>query len=113
MASICWKLYDISSKNSSDYREISNELLKLISKVFQEKFRKAKRGEDVHITEEITLTQGTLKEKTNTLGIEVSKVVGATITKKLGLPQYPMHYYPVVYPYQPYGGALPIPFYSV
>ncbi|RYQ97611.1 hypothetical protein Ahy_B08g093688 [Arachis hypogaea] len=33
MASICWKLCDISSKNSADYREISSELLKLISKV--------------------------------------------------------------------------------
>ncbi|XP_020972997.1 protein FAR1-RELATED SEQUENCE 1-like [Arachis ipaensis] len=33
MASICWKLCDISSKNSANYREISGELLKLISKV--------------------------------------------------------------------------------
>ncbi|XLR39895.1 hypothetical protein S83_024555 [Arachis hypogaea] len=33
MALICWKLCDICSKNSADYREISGELLKLISKV--------------------------------------------------------------------------------
>ncbi|KAL4316357.1 hypothetical protein AHAS_Ahas15G0277000 [Arachis hypogaea] len=33
MASICWKLCDISSKNSANYREDSGELLKLISKV--------------------------------------------------------------------------------
>ncbi|RYR07766.1 hypothetical protein Ahy_B05g075200 [Arachis hypogaea] len=33
MASIYWKLCDISSKNSADYRKISGELLKLISKV--------------------------------------------------------------------------------
>ncbi|XP_016178440.1 protein FAR1-RELATED SEQUENCE 5-like [Arachis ipaensis] len=33
MASICWKLCDISSKNSADYKKISGELLKLISKV--------------------------------------------------------------------------------
>ncbi|RYR30606.1 protein FAR1-RELATED SEQUENCE 5-like [Arachis ipaensis] len=33
MASICWKLCDIFSKNSADYREISGELLKLILKV--------------------------------------------------------------------------------
>ncbi|RYR59755.1 hypothetical protein Ahy_A05g025723 [Arachis hypogaea] len=33
MASICWKLCDISSKNSADYRKTSSELLKLISKV--------------------------------------------------------------------------------
>ncbi|MED6173342.1 hypothetical protein PIB30_058422 [Stylosanthes scabra] len=33
MASICWKLCNISSKNTADYREISSDLLKLISKV--------------------------------------------------------------------------------
>ncbi|XLR39896.1 hypothetical protein S83_024556 [Arachis hypogaea] len=32
---------------------------------------------------------------------------------KLGLPQYPMHHYPVVHPYQPYGRVLPIPFHPV
>ncbi|RYR01947.1 hypothetical protein Ahy_B06g080806 [Arachis hypogaea] len=67
--------------------------------------------EDELATEEITLTQGTLKEKTNTPRIEVSEVIGATTTKKPGLPQY--HYYPMVHPYQPCGGALPIPFYPV
>ncbi|RYR09554.1 hypothetical protein Ahy_B05g077906 [Arachis hypogaea] len=37
MASICWKLCDISSKNSVDYRKTSSELLKLISKVRKKK----------------------------------------------------------------------------
>ncbi|XLU98334.1 hypothetical protein S245_012674 [Arachis hypogaea] len=195
MASICWKLCDISSKNSADYRKISGELLKLISKV-QNKGdaqarlsptsaligdpavvklkgapRKVPKGqkrrrcshykssrhfvrtcpllakedspaeysnvEDETMgcrskksvskltetpkiranskksrqkTEEITLTQETLKDKTNTSGIEVTKVPDAATTKIPGLPQYPMHHYPVVLPYQPYGGVLPIPF---
>ncbi|XLR04784.1 uncharacterized protein LOC110268149 [Arachis ipaensis] len=64
-------------------------------------------------TEEITLTQETLKDKTNTLGIEVTEVPDASTTKIPGLPQYPMHHYPVVLPYQPYGGVLPIPFHPV
>ncbi|XLR01055.1 hypothetical protein S83_067253 [Arachis hypogaea] len=64
-------------------------------------------------TEEITLTQETLKDKTNTSGIEVAEVPDAATTKKTGLPQYPMHHYPVVHPYQPYGGVLPIPFHHV
>ncbi|XLT59477.1 hypothetical protein HN873_052081, partial [Arachis hypogaea] len=64
-------------------------------------------------TEEITLTQETLKDKTNTSGIEVTEVSDAATTKIPGLPQYPMHHYPVVLPYQPYGGVLPIPFYHV
>ncbi|XP_016206731.1 protein FAR1-RELATED SEQUENCE 5-like [Arachis ipaensis] len=110
------------------------------SKGLQERFQKAKRGEDIHIgskskksvskltetpkirangkkgrqkTEEITLTQGTLKDKTNTPEIEVEEVPGAATTKKSGLLQYPMHHYPVVHPYQPYGGVLPIPFHPV
>ncbi|XLT40317.1 hypothetical protein HN873_071609 [Arachis hypogaea] len=64
-------------------------------------------------TEEITVTQETLKEKTNTPGIVVSEVASAAITKIPGLPQYPMHHYPVVHPYRPYGGVLPIPFHPV
>ncbi|XLU57824.1 hypothetical protein S245_052472, partial [Arachis hypogaea] len=63
--------------------------------------------------EEITLTQETLKDKTNTSGIEVTEVPDASTTKIPGLPQYPMHHYPVVLPYQPYGGVLPIPFHPV
>ncbi|XP_016164976.1 protein FAR1-RELATED SEQUENCE 5-like [Arachis ipaensis] len=64
-------------------------------------------------TEKITITQETLKDKTNTSGIEVTEVPDAAITKIPGLPQYPMHHYPVVLPYQPYGGVLPIPFHPV
>ncbi|RYR19173.1 hypothetical protein Ahy_B03g063881 [Arachis hypogaea] len=171
MASICWKLCDISSKNSADYREISGELLKLISKV-QNKGdaqarlsptsaligdpaavkskgapRKVPKGhkrricshcksgrhfvrtcpllakedspteysnaEDEPMTEEISLSQETLKDKTNTSGIEVIEVPVAATTKIPGLPQYPMHHFPVVLPYQPYGGVLPIPFHPV
>ncbi|QHN92715.1 Protein FAR1-RELATED SEQUENCE [Arachis hypogaea] len=197
MTSICWKLCDISSKNSADYRKISGELLKLISKVqnksdAQARFspmsaligdptvvkskgapKKVPKGqkrrrcshckssrhfvrtcpllvkedspaeysnaEDEPMgggskksvskltetpkirangkksrqkTEEITLTQETLKDKTNTSGIEVAEVQDAATTKPR-LPQYPMHHYPVVHPYQPYGGVLPIPFHPV
>ncbi|XLU61295.1 hypothetical protein S245_020504, partial [Arachis hypogaea] len=64
-------------------------------------------------TEEISLSEETLKAKTNTSGIEVTKVPDATTTKIPGLPQYPMHHYPVVLPCQPYGGVLPIPFHPV
>ncbi|XP_057720228.1 protein FAR1-RELATED SEQUENCE 5-like [Arachis stenosperma] len=228
MASICWKLCDISSKNSADYREISGELLKLISKVQNKgdaqarlsptsaligdpaivkskgaprkvpKGQKRRRcshcksgrhfvrtypllakedspaeysnAEDepmveecdankqtpsqntklventpVHNknnfkgcgskksvskltetpkirangkksrqkTEEISLSEETLKDKTNTSGIEATEVPDAATTKIPGLPQYPMHHYPVVLPYQPYGGVLPIPFHPV
>ncbi|RYQ92640.1 hypothetical protein Ahy_B09g098856 [Arachis hypogaea] len=198
MVSICWKLCDISSKNSADYRKISGELLKLISKVqnksdAQARFsptsaligdpavakskgapKKVPKGqkrrrcshckssrhfvrtclllvkedspaeysnaEDEPMgggskksvskltetpkirangkksrqkTEEITLTQETLKDKINTSRIEVAEVPDAATTKKTGLPQYPMHNYPVVHPYQPYGGVLPIPFHPV
>ncbi|RYR50340.1 hypothetical protein Ahy_A07g036932 [Arachis hypogaea] len=224
MASICWKLCDISSKNSADYREISGELLKLISKVQNKgdaqarlsptsaligdpavvkskgaprkvpKGKKRRRcsrcislgqcpllakedspaeysnAEDepmveecdankrtpsqntksventpVHNknnfkgygskksvsklaerpkirangkknrqkTKEISLSEETLKAKTNTSGIEATEVPDAATTKIPGLPQYPMHHYPVVLPYQPYGGVLPIPFHPV
>ncbi|XLT91030.1 hypothetical protein HN873_012705 [Arachis hypogaea] len=65
------------------------------------------------MTEEITLTQETLKDKTNTSGIEVTEVLDAATTKIPGLPQYPMHHYPGVLPYQPFGGVLPIPFHPV
>ncbi|XLT44998.1 hypothetical protein HN873_037602 [Arachis hypogaea] len=64
-------------------------------------------------TKKITLTQETLKDKTNTSGIEVTEVPDAATTKIPGLPQYPMHHYPVVLSYQPYGGVLPIPFHPV
>ncbi|XLU79492.1 hypothetical protein S245_002913, partial [Arachis hypogaea] len=63
--------------------------------------------------EEINLTQETLKDKTNISKIEVAEVQDAATTKKLGLPQYPMHHYPVVHPYQPYSGVLSISFHSV
>ncbi|XLT51946.1 hypothetical protein HN873_044550 [Arachis hypogaea] len=65
------------------------------------------------MTEEISLSQETLKDKTNTSGIEVIEVPVAATTKIPGLPQYPMHHFPVVLPYQPYGGVLPIPFHPV
>ncbi|XLT47047.1 hypothetical protein HN873_039651 [Arachis hypogaea] len=171
MASICWKLCDISSKNSADYRKISGELLKLISKVQNKSDaqarlsptsaligdpavvkskgdpRKVPKGQkrrrcshckssrhfvrtcpllakedspveysnakDEPMTEEITLTQETLKDKTNTSGIEVTEVPDASTTKIPKLSQYPMHHYPVVLPYQPYGGVLPIPLHPV
>ncbi|KAL4397566.1 hypothetical protein AHAS_Ahas01G0204700 [Arachis hypogaea] len=112
----------------ADYREISGELLKLILKV-QNKGDAQTRlsptsaliGDPAVVkskwaprkTEEITLTQETLKDKTNTSGIEVTEVPDAATTKIPGLPQYPMHNYPVVLPYQPYGGVLPIPFHPV
>ncbi|XLT91881.1 hypothetical protein HN873_013556, partial [Arachis hypogaea] len=64
-------------------------------------------------TEEISLSEETLKAKTNTSGIEATEVQDAATTKIPGLPQYPMHHYPVVLPYQPYGGVLPIPFHPV
>ncbi|XP_020982514.1 protein FAR1-RELATED SEQUENCE 5-like [Arachis duranensis] len=172
MASICWKLCDISSKNSADYREISGELLKLISKVQNKgdaqarlsptsaligdpavvkskgaprkvpkgkKRRRCSRCKSGRVmearslylnwqrdrrleqmakknrqkTEEISLSEETLKAKTNTSGIEATEVPDAATTKIPGLPQYPMHHYPVVLPYQPYGGVLPIPFHPV
>ncbi|XP_057730030.1 uncharacterized protein LOC130945316 [Arachis stenosperma] len=187
MASICWKLCDICSKNSADYRKISGALLKLISKVqnksdaqvrlsptstligdpavvkLKDAPKKVSKGqkrrrcshckssrhfirtcpllvkedspakysnaEDEPMveecdankqtlsqniksvkntpvynnnnfkTKEITLTQETLKDKTNTSGIEVAEVPDAATTKKPGLPQYPMHHYPMVHPY--------------
>ncbi|XP_015950507.1 protein FAR1-RELATED SEQUENCE 2-like [Arachis duranensis] len=229
MASICWKLCDISSKNSADYRKISSELLKLISKVQNKSDAQARlsptsaligdlvvvkskgaprkvpkgqkrrrcshsksrkhfirtcpllvnedspaeysntedkltqveecdsskqtRSQDTRSvensplhnnnnfkaseskkfvskltatpkiraagrkgrqkTEEITVTQETLKEKTNTPEIVVSEVTGTSTTKIPGLPQYPMHHYPVVHPYRRYGGVLPIPFHPI
>ncbi|XLT76181.1 hypothetical protein HN873_032455 [Arachis hypogaea] len=60
-----------------------------------------------------SLSEETLKAKTNTSGIEATEVPDAATTKIPGLPQYPMHHYPVVLPYQPYGGVLPIPFHPV
>ncbi|XP_057758363.1 protein FAR1-RELATED SEQUENCE 5-like [Arachis stenosperma] len=144
MASICWKLCDISSKNSVDYREILGELLKLISKVQNKGDAQArlsptsaligdpavvkskgaprkgsKRPKEAKMfallknTKEISLSEETLKDKTNTSGIEATGVQDAATTKIPGLPQYPMHHYPVVLPYQPYGGVLPIPFHPV
>ncbi|XP_020972838.1 protein FAR1-RELATED SEQUENCE 5-like [Arachis ipaensis] len=144
MASICWKLCDIYSKKSADYRKILGELLKLISKVQNKgdaqarlsptsaligdpavvkskgaprkvpKGQKRRRcshskssrhfvrtcpllakedspaeysnAEDELITEEITLTQETLKDKTNTSEIEVTEVPDAATTKIPGLP---------------------------
>ncbi|RYR72340.1 hypothetical protein Ahy_A02g006545 [Arachis hypogaea] len=61
----------------------------------------------------ITITQETLKEKTNTSEIVVSEVTGAPTTKIPGSPQYPMHHYPVVHPYRRYGGVLPIQFHPI
>ncbi|RYR67487.1 hypothetical protein Ahy_A03g013874 [Arachis hypogaea] len=151
----CPNSRDIVEYNTSNYRKISSELLKLISKVQKKsdaqsrlsptstligdltvvksksaprkvlkgqkrrgcshstpKIRaNSKKGQQK--TEDITVTQETLKENTNTPGIEVSEVAGAATTKKLGLPQYPMHHYPVGHPYQPYVEVLLIPFHPV
>ncbi|XLR56921.1 hypothetical protein S83_007593 [Arachis hypogaea] len=60
-----------------------------------------------------SLSEETLKDKTNTSGIEATEVPDAATTKIPGLPQYHMHHYPVVLPYQSYGGVLPIPFHPV
>ncbi|XP_015970067.1 protein FAR1-RELATED SEQUENCE 5-like [Arachis duranensis] len=59
--------------------------------------------------EEIILTQEILKDKTNTLGIEVVEVPDAAITNKPGDEDAEA----VVHPYQPYSGVLPIPFHHV
>ncbi|RYR26033.1 hypothetical protein Ahy_B02g060152 [Arachis hypogaea] len=162
---------NIIEYNTTDYRKISGELLKLISKVQNKSDaqarlsptsaligdpavvkskgdpRKVPKGQkrrrcshckssrhfvrtcpllakedspveysnakDEPMTEEITLTQETLKDKTNTSGIEVTEVPDASTTKIPKLSQYPMHHYPVVLPYQPYGGVLPIPLHPV
>ncbi|XP_057746702.1 protein FAR1-RELATED SEQUENCE 5-like [Arachis stenosperma] len=169
----CPKSGDIVEYNTTNYREISGELLKLISKVQNKgdaqarlspmstligdpavvktcpllvkgdspaeysnvedepmveecdankqtpsQNTKSRENTPVHNnnnfkTEEITRTQETLKDKTNTSGIDETEVPDTATTKITGLPQYPMHHYPVVLPYQPYGGVLPIPFHPV
>ncbi|XLU78695.1 hypothetical protein S245_002116, partial [Arachis hypogaea] len=86
---------------------------KFVSKLTETPKIRANGKKSRQKTEEITLTQETLKDKTNTSGIEVTEVPDAATTKIPGLPQYPMHNYPVVLPYQPYGGVLPIPFHPV
>ncbi|RYR77140.1 hypothetical protein Ahy_A01g001607 [Arachis hypogaea] len=86
---------------------------KFVSKLTETPKIRANGKKSRQKTEEITLTQETLKDKTNTSGIEVTEVPDAATTKIPELPQYPMHNYPVVLPYQPYGGVLPIPFHPV
>ncbi|XLR61394.1 hypothetical protein S83_012066, partial [Arachis hypogaea] len=99
----------------AEYSNVEDETMgcrskKSVSKLTETPKIRANSKKSRQKTEEITLTQETLKDKTNTSGIEVTKVPDAATTKIPGLPQYPMHHYPVVLPYQPYGGVLPIPF---
>ncbi|MED6210629.1 hypothetical protein PIB30_065946 [Stylosanthes scabra] len=66
-----------------------------------------------HKTKEISSSEATLKGKTDTQGIEVSKV--ETTTSNLESSKYPVHHIPWIYPYQPNNGAMltPMhPFYS-